>query len=154
MEMKTREKQSSKNSKIGGKKNQATTIIDFKKMNKGPGKLITSKLEQNKSKENSEDLFKLNFEEQRPTSVDTAATKNKNVHSQINNFLMEPGDIPEESDSDLTAKSEKIQFIYKKLGSKQKFEEYLTQRKADIIRDRSLENDENGTLNGKGKYPD
>lgn len=77
-------------------------------MNKGPGKLITSKLEQNKSKENSEDLFKLNFEEQRPTSVDTAATKNKNVHSQINNFLMEPGDIPEESDSDLTAKSEKI----------------------------------------------
>ena len=131
------------------KNKQTSSISDFKRIkNGGYGKLITNKLE---SKE-SQNVFKLNFEDQRPNSVATAASKHQKAHSQLNNFLMEPNEIPEQSESELTAKSEKIQFIYQKLGSKQKFEEYLTQRRADIIRESALtENDETDKLNDKGK---
>lgn len=115
------------------------------------GQLITSKFESQRRKDQQQ---KLEAEaELRPNSVATAATKKKqhSTHSQINNFLMQQADIPEQSDSELTAKTDKIQFIYDKLGSKQKFEEYLTQRRADMIRDKERF-DESTIIDGKGEF--
>lgn len=125
MELKTREKPLSKKSKpssISSFNNPMFSKPSEKGGMKLPslnqGKLITSKLEKNRSKDNDQGLD-LRFDpENRPNSVATAATKQHRTHSQINNFLMQDVDIPAESDSELTAKSDKIQFIYNKLGSK------------------------------------